>query len=65
MKIVLLLTIFLLLFIINLLLKMIIPFIFADYFVKKWVIYYEVGKKNYKKKEMKFFKYLKNYKNRI
>ena len=34
MKIVLLLTTFLLLFIINLLLKMIIPLIFADYFVK-------------------------------
>ena len=27
--------------------KMIIPLIFADYFVKKWVIYYEVGKKNH------------------
>ena len=26
---------------------MIIPLIFANYFVKKWVIYYEVGKKNY------------------
>ena len=37
--------IFFRLFIINLLLKMIIPLIFADYFVKKWVIYYEVGKK--------------------
>ena len=43
MKIGLLLTTFLLLFIINLLLKMIIPLIFADYFVKKWVIYYEAG----------------------
>ena len=37
--------IFFRLFIINLLLKMIIPLIFADYFLKKWVIYYEVGKK--------------------
>ena len=35
------------LFIINLLLKMIIPLIFADYFVKKWVSHYEVAKKNY------------------
>ena len=33
-------------FIINYLLKMIIPLVFADYSVKKWVIYYEVGKKN-------------------
>ena len=30
-------------FIINLLLKMVILLFFADYFVKKWVIYYEVG----------------------
>ena len=35
------------LFIINLFLKMIIPLFFADYFVKKWVIYSEVGKKNH------------------